>query len=185
MAPGGLARRPAPCCPLVLLNPVIIPEWLGWRLCFIFGAVLGIAIVLVRRFIPESPRWLMTHSRIEEAEEIVTHIERQVSRDENLKTLPEARGSITVRTRPHGTTIGTVARELFQSYPRRTVLGLALMITQSFMYNAVSFPFPSSSTKYYDVPTTTSASIFCPSRSAIFSDHSCWDDFSTRSAGNR
>ena len=140
---------------VVLLNPRIIPEWLGWRLCFIFGAVLGIAIVLVRRFIPESPRWLMTHSRIEEAEEIVTRIERQVSRDEGLKALPEARGSITVRTRPHGTTIGTVARELFQSYPRRTVLGLALMITQSFMYNAVSFSFPFVLTKYYDVPTTT------------------------------
>jgi MFS family permease len=140
---------------VVLLNTRIIPEWLGWRLCFIFGAVLGIAIVLVRRFIPESPRWLMTHSRIEEAEEIVTRIERQVSRDERLKALPEARGSITVRTRPHGTTIGTVARELFQSYPRRTVLGLALMITQSFMYNAVSFSFPFVLTKYYDVPTTT------------------------------
>jgi len=81
-----------------LLNPRIIPEWLGWRLCFIFGAVLGIAIILVRRFVPESPRWLMTHSRIDEAEEIVTRIERQVSRDERLKALPEARGSITVRT---------------------------------------------------------------------------------------
>ena len=60
-----------------------------------------------------------------------------------------------MRTRPHGTTIGTVARELFQSYPRRTVLGLALMITQSFMYNAVSFSFPFVLTKYYDVPATT------------------------------
>ena len=60
-----------------------------------------------------------------------------------------------MRTRPHGTTIGTVAQELFQSYPRRTVLGLALMITQSFMYNAVSFTFPFVLTKYYDVPATT------------------------------
>ena len=140
---------------VVLLNPNLIPESLGWRLCFIFGAVLGIAIVLVRRFIPESPRWLMTHNRLHEAEEIVTHIERRISRDERMKTLPEPRGSITVRTRPHGTTIGTVARELFQSYPRRTVLGLALMVTQSFMYNAVSFTFPFVLTKYYDVPTST------------------------------
>src|SRR5262245_10503629 len=140
---------------IVLLNPNFIPESLGWRLCFIFGAVLGIAIVLVRRFIPESPRWLMTHDRIHEAEAIVTHIERRVSRDERMKTLPEPKGSITVRTRPHGTTIGTVARELFRSYPRRTVLGLALMVTQSFMYNAVSFTFPFVLTKYYDVPTST------------------------------
>jgi MFS family permease len=140
---------------VVLLNPRLIPESLGWRLCFIFGAVLGIAIVLVRRYIPESPRWLMTHSRIEEAEEVVASIERKVRRDEQLEALPEPTGSITVHTRPEGTTIGTVARELFQSYPRRTLLGLALMVTQSFMYNAVSFSFPFVLTKYYDVPTST------------------------------
>ena len=139
---------------VVLLNPRIVPEWLGWRLCFIFGAVLGIAIVLVRRFIPESPRWLMTHSRIREAEEVVSGIERQVSLEGRVNALPEPRGSITVRTRPHGTTIATVARELFRSYPRRTVLGLALMVTQAFMYNAVSFTFPFVLTKYYDVPTS-------------------------------
>jgi MFS family permease len=140
---------------VVLLNPRIIPESLGWRLCFIFGAVLGIAIVLVRRFIPESPRWLMTHSRIHEAEEVVSRIERQVSQNARLKTLPEPKGSITVRTRPHGTTVATVARELFRSYPQRTVLGLVLMVTQAFMYNAVSFTFPFVLTKYYDVPTNT------------------------------
>lgn len=140
---------------VVLLNPSLVPESLGWRLCFIFGAVLGIAIVLVRRFIPESPRWLMTHSRIHEAEEIVSRIERQVSRDEGVKTLPEPKGTITVRTRPQGATIATVARELFRSYPKRTVLGLALMVTQSFMYNAVSFTFPFVLTKYYDVPNST------------------------------
>jgi MFS family permease len=140
---------------VVLLNPRIVPEWLGWRLCFIFGAVLGVAIVLVRRFIPESPRWLMTHSRIREAEEVVSGIERQVSLGTRMNALPEPRGSITVRTRPHGTTIATVARELFRSYPRRTVLGLALMVTQAFMYNAVSFTFPFVLTKYYDVSTST------------------------------
>jgi MFS family permease len=139
---------------VILLNPRIVPEWLGWRLCFLFGAVLGIAIVLVRRFIPESPRWLMTHSRIREAEEVVSGIERQVSLETRPNALPEPRGSITVRTRPHGTTIATVARELFRSYPRRTVLGLALMVTQAFMYNAVSFTFPFVLTKYYDVPTS-------------------------------
>ena len=96
----------------------------------------------------------MTHSRIREAEEVVSGIERQVSLGTRMNALPEPRGSITVRTRPHGTTIATVARELFRSYPRRTVLGLALMVTQAFMYNAVSFTFPFVLTKYYDVPTT-------------------------------
>lgn len=140
---------------VLLLNPRIIPESVGWRLCFIFGAVLGIAIILIRRFIPESPRWLMTHSRMEEAEQIVQTIERQVVFDKRLKQLPKPRGSISVRSAPHGTTVGTVARELFRSYPRRTALGLALMMTQSFMYNAVSFTFPFVLTKYYGVPTST------------------------------
>ena len=137
---------------LLLLNPLIVPEYLGWRLCFLLGAVLGVAIVLVRRFIPESPRWLMTHSRVEEAEAVVSGIEAQVSADQG--PLPMAQGSITVHAAPH-ITIATVARELFQSYRRRTVLGLALMVTQSFMYNAVSFTFPFVLTKYYDVPTST------------------------------
>jgi MFS family permease len=140
---------------VVLLNPRLIPESLGWRLCFVFGAVLGIAIALVRRFIPESPRWLMTHGRVREAEDVVAGIERHVSRDDRITGLPEPEGSITIHTRPHGTTVATVARELFRSYPTRTVLGLALMVTQSFMYNSVSFTFPFVLTKYYGVPTST------------------------------
>ena len=56
---------------IVLLNPLLIPEYLGWRLCFGFGAVLGVSILLVRRVIPESPRWLMTHGKVKEADEIV------------------------------------------------------------------------------------------------------------------
>ncbi|UVT17739.1 MAG: MFS transporter [Nitrospira sp.] len=134
---------------LLLLNPAIFPESIGWRLCFVFGAVLGVAIIMVRRLIPESPRWLMTHGRIQEAEATVSQIERHVT--QNRRTaLSEPQGSITLRTRPHAT-IGTVARELFRSYPRRTALGIGLMVTQSFMYNAVSFTYPLVLTKYYGV----------------------------------
>jgi MFS family permease len=137
---------------LLLLNPLIVPEYLGWRLCFVFGAVLGVAIVLVRRFIPESPRWLMTHSRVQEAEDVVADLEAQVSVHYGPLAVPH--GSITVHA-AQNITIATVARELFKSYPRRTVLGIALMVTQSFMYNAVSFTFPFVLTKYYDVPSST------------------------------
>ena len=137
---------------LLLLNPLIVPEYLGWRLCFLLGAVLGVAILLVRRFIPESPRWLMTHSRVQEAESVVSDIEAQVSAGEG--PLPAAQGSILLHAAP-AITIITVARELFQSYRRRTILGISLMVTQSFMYNAVSFTFPFVLTKYYDVPTST------------------------------
>jgi MFS family permease len=134
---------------LWLLNPAIFPESIGWRLCFVFGAVLGVAIIIVRRVIPESPRWLMTHGRVSDAEAVASQIERQVTRDHD-GLLAEPQGTITVHARPHAT-MTTVARELFRSYPRRTILGIGLMVTQSFMYNAVSFTYPLLLTKYYGV----------------------------------
>lgn len=137
---------------LLLLNPAIFPESTGWRLCFVFGAVLGVAIIIVRRVIPESPRWLMTHGRVREAEVIVSQIEHQVVQVRGT-ALREPHGTMTVHPRPHAT-IMTVARELSQSYPRRTVLGIGLMVTQSFMYNAISFTYPLLLTKYYAVSSS-------------------------------
>jgi MFS family permease len=139
---------------IVLLNPHVISEDLGWRLCFGLGAVLGVSIVLIRRFIPESPRWLMTHRRVEEAEAVVSSIEDQITRDKGLASLPIAEGSITVHARPY-VTLGTVARELWKTYPSRTMLGIVLMTTQSFMYNAISFTYPFVLTKFYDVPSSS------------------------------
>ncbi len=141
-AAGGLLT-------ILLLNPAVFPESIGWRLCFVFGAVLGVAIIIVRRVIPESPRWLMTHGRVRDAEAVVSQIERQVSQDLGT-TLAEPDDHLTIHPRPHATML-TVARELFQSYPRRTALGIGLMVTQSFMYNAVSFTYPLLLTKYYSV----------------------------------
>ena len=135
---------------IVLLNPGLIPEYLGWRLCFGLGAVLGIGIVLIRRLVPESPRWLMTHRRIEEAEAVVSKIEDQISREEGLASLPKPEGSMTVHSRSHAT-LGTVVRQLLHAYPRRTALGIVLLTTQSFTYNAISFTYPFVLTKFYDV----------------------------------
>jgi MFS family permease len=138
---------------ILLLDPHLIPEHLGWRLCFGFGAVLGIGIVLIRRLIPESPRWLMTHQRVEEAETIVSKIEDQISREEGQASLPTPVGSMIVHSRSHAT-FGNVARQLLHAYPRRTALGIVLLTTQSFTYNAISFTYPFVLTKFYDVPAS-------------------------------
>lgn len=134
-----------------LLDPALIAEELGWRLCFALGAVLGLAMILIRRLLPESPRWLMTHGRIDEAERIVREVEETIVRQESLTGLPDPEGSITLRPHAH-VTVTAVARELFSSYPSRTVLGIALMVTQSFLYNAVFFTYALVLTKFHQVP---------------------------------
>lgn len=134
-----------------LLNPHLIAETLGWRLCFALGGVLGICILLIRRIVPESPRWLMTHGRVDEAEAIVAAIEDDIVRRDGV-TLPPPRGGMTVHRAAHAT-FTTVARELLRTYPTRTVLGVTLMVTQSFLYNAIFFTYALVLTKFYGVPS--------------------------------
>ena len=115
----------------------IFPADLGWRLSFGFGAILGVGILIVRRHVPESPRWLFIHGQHEEAERIVDGIERDVEQ-ETGQPLDEPGSSITVRQRKT-ISIREVAATAFKSYPRRTALGLALFIGQAFIYNSVTF----------------------------------------------
>jgi MFS family permease len=117
----------------------LLPVSVGWRVVFGLGVVLGLAILLVRRNVPESPRWLLIHGRAQEAEDLVNSIEQRVER-ETGDDLPQPRQSITIRQRK---TIGfvTIARTMFRRYPRRTVLGFSLFIGQAFLYNAITFGF--------------------------------------------
>jgi MFS family permease len=114
-----------------------LPVNLGWRLCFGLGVVLGLVILLVRRNVPESPRWLFIHGHAREAEQLADGIEKRVEA-ETGEQLAEPEESITIRQRKV-IGFGTIARTMFTLYPRRTILGLSLFIGQAFLYNAITF----------------------------------------------
>ncbi|MDX6477308.1 MAG: hypothetical protein QOH95_2819 [Gaiellaceae bacterium] len=122
-----------------LLDPKLFRIDLGWRLAFGLGAILGIGVLLTRRMLPESPRWLMIKGRKEEAEQIVADIERQVT-EQTGEQLDEPDGTIEIEPR-ESTGFSTIARTLFSRYRGRTVLGLTMMSAQAFAYNAVFFTY--------------------------------------------
>jgi MFS family permease len=134
---------------LLFLDESLFALDVGWRLAFAIGAVLGLAILLVRRNVPESPRWLFIHGREAEAERIVEQIEAEV-RAETARELPEPEFAITIRQRDviPFREIGAVA---IRRYPTRAVLGLALFVGQAFMYNAVTFDLGTILSEFFDV----------------------------------
>ncbi|WP_372351511.1 MFS transporter [Streptomyces sp. KL116D] len=144
---------------IVALDTDLFAKDVGWRLTFGLGVVLGLVILLVRRNVPESPRWLFIHGRAEEAESLVAGVEERVREERGGAELPPPAGEITIHQRK---SIGFVeiARTVFRSYPRRTTLGLSLFIGQAFLYNAITFGFGAILTTFYDVPTGSTGYYF-------------------------
>src|SRR5512138_2237883 len=130
---------------IVLLHPGFIgPGW-GWRIAFGLGGVLAFAILLVRRHVPESPRWLLTHGRVEEAETVVRDLERQVGVSDT------GHKSLSMRAL-RSVSWGEVLHVLLVRHRRRAVLGLTLMASQAFFYNAIFFTYALMLTRFYGIP---------------------------------
>jgi MFS family permease len=135
---------------LALLDPRLLPHAIGWRCVFFLGALLGGGILFLRHHVPESPRWLLLHGRVDDAEAIVGEIEGAVAASTGDRLPPpgppralEAKGHVT---------LASIARVLLKRHPRRTVLGLSLMIAQAFAYNGVFFTYPLVLARFHGVP---------------------------------
>src|SRR5690606_35536857 len=137
---------------VVLLEPGRLPLDMGWRAAFGIGAALGIIILFLRRHVPESPRWLMTHGRVAEAEAIVAAIEAQARRVPMAGSdVPGA--PLRLAVAPHRTTMREVAQTLLSRYRRRTAVGLVLMASQAFLYNAIFFTYALVLGRFFGVRT--------------------------------
>jgi MFS family permease len=144
----------------VLLNESLFGADVGWRLAFFLGAILAVGIMVVRRNVPESPRWLMIHGHADRADKLVSDIEEDVTRRTGQE-LREPRETIEVQQR-ESTGFIEIARTLFSRYPRRSVLGFTLLATQAFVYNAVIFTFSTVLTGLFKVSSTSAGLYLIP-----------------------
>lgn len=137
---------------VVALDRDVIDPELGWRVAFVIGGVIGLVVLFLRRFIPESPRWLMTHGDPEDASEIVRQLEERVERETGAP-LPPVPGEKLRLRRHKGDWFLPSLKVMFKDYRQRTVLGAVLMSAQAFCYNAVLFTYALMLTKYYQIPS--------------------------------
>ena len=136
---------------IVLLDPAVIEPEHGWRVAFLIGAALALVVFFMRLWLPESPRWLMTHGRAAEADAIIAAIEAQLRAEGHAipdTPLPKVR----LRTRGH-TPLAEVAQTLLRVHRSRTFVALALMAAQAFFYNAIFFTYALVLTTFYAVPS--------------------------------
>ncbi len=142
---------------IILLDPAFLPGDYGWRFCFLIGAALGLVILPMRLWLPESPRWLMTHGRPTEAATVAEHIERRSGVRGPVPGLPVMR----LRARDHGS-FGEVLHVLFRLHRRRALVAVVLMASQAFFYNAIFFTYALILTDFYQVPADSVGKYLIP-----------------------
>jgi MFS family permease len=136
---------------IVLLDPAVIDPERGWRAAFLIGAALAGIVFFMRLWLPESPRWLMTHGRADEAEKVVAGIEDRLCAEG--RAIPDAQlPKVRLRTRTH-TPLGDVVHTLLHRHRDRTLVALALMAAQAFFYNAIFFTYALVLTTFYGIPS--------------------------------
>ena len=135
---------------LVVMNAGVLPRAVAWRVVFGVGAVLGTSILFIRHHIPESPRWLLLHGRVDEANRVMREIEEQIERAQGSPLpAPGAPEALVAKGKVTFTAIATV---LLRRHLKRTILGLSLMIAQAFAYNGVFFTYALVLARFYEVP---------------------------------
>jgi MFS family permease len=160
---------------LYFLNTHVFSQNVGWRLAFFIGPVLGIIIIFLRRHIPESPRWLMTHGHEDEAEKTVDEIEAGIEEQgHTLEKVPDDKAIEVKETGsiPFGNPLQVIRKSagwdktilgvLLRKYPKRTLVGATMMITQSFLYNAIFFTYVLVLENFYHVPEDQTPYYFFP-----------------------
>lgn len=137
---------------LFFLN--VFAPGLGWRLGFLLGPLLAVVIIFVRRTLPESPRWQLMHGHVADATGSIDFIEAEVRKSGfELEPVDDSQAFV-MKPEPNIGYFGLL-RLLFRVYPGRATLGAALMITQSFLYNAIFFTYTLVLTKFYGVNPKT------------------------------
>src|ERR1700757_1442113 len=139
---------------VLFLQPGTLPPDWGWRAAFGIGAVLGLGILTLRRLLPESPRWLMLHARPGEAEAVAEEIERRVAHAADAPLPAATEAPIRLAASSH-TPIVRMVLAIVRDYPQRAVLGLVLMGSQAFFYNAIFFTYALVLTQFYAVPAAS------------------------------
>jgi predicted MFS family arabinose efflux permease len=130
-------------------------------LSFAVGAFLGLVIIFVRHFLPESPRWLMTHGREEEAERIVSEVEQQIQQGTGRPLPPVTAKPLKIRVRHH-TPWREIVRHIVVVERKRSFLSLTLMASQAFFYNAIFFTYALLLVRYYQVPAVSAGRYLLP-----------------------